>query len=94
MKRSRVTVRWKDGLHLRPAAVLVKGAQQFHSTILLKVNEKLANARSILGLLLLCASMGTAVDLEINGEDEEAALNSITAIFESGDSDPQDSDRD
>ena len=87
MRHSRIQIRWKEGLHLRPAALLVKHAGDFRSSILLKVNGRMANARSILGLLLLCATIGTMVDLEVSGEDEDAAFSSITSILETEDLD-------
>jgi len=47
-----------------------------------------ADARSILAILLLCAVVGTVVEFEINGEDEDAVLTAITSVF-----DPEDSRR-
>jgi phosphocarrier protein HPr len=85
MKRKQVTVLWEEGLHARPAAKLVKLALSFQSTIFLNANERVADARSILGVLLLCASLGTVIDLEVSGEDEETALATIAWEFESGD---------
>lgn len=81
MKSSRVFVPWKAGLHLRPAAQLVRLAQSFRSTIFLKCGDKLADARSIMSILLLAASMGAAVDVEASGEDEATAATAIAQIF-------------
>lgn len=83
MISKKVTVPWREGLHARPAARLVKRALGFQSSILLKVNEKFADARSILGVILLCASAGSVVDLEVTGVDEDAALASMVSFFES-----------
>jgi len=85
MKRARVTIPWQDGLHLRNAARLVKRARTFQSSIFLKVNERMTDARSVLGLLLLCATLGSVVDLEVSGEDEDVALATITSVFDQGD---------
>lgn len=85
MKRSQVLVRWNAGLHLRPAARLVRMAQTFHSTILLKCGGKLADARSIISVMLLAASMGTVVDIEATGVDEATAAQAIEQIFSSDD---------
>ncbi|MCP5520390.1 MAG: HPr family phosphocarrier protein [Verrucomicrobiales bacterium] len=90
MKHSQVSVRWKEGLHLRPATRLVERAKAFQSTICLKVNERLADGRSILAVLLLCATFGSVVDLEVSGEDEDQALAAVTAVFESENSDAAD----
>lgn len=85
MKRSQVSVPWKDGLHLRPATRLVRIAQTFRSTIFLSSGGKLANARSIMSVLLLAASMGAAIDVEATGEDEASAAQAIEQIFSADD---------
>jgi phosphocarrier protein len=87
MKQARVKVLWKEGLHLRHAARLVRRARSFRSSISLQVNERITDARSILGVLLLCATLGTLVDLQVSGEDEDAAIAALTSLFESGDPD-------
>lgn len=87
MKRARVTVSWKDGLHLRNAARVVRRAKSFRSSIFLKVNDRVTDARSIVGILLLCATLGSVVDLEVSGDDEDAALATIASVFETGDQD-------
>lgn len=76
---------WKSGLHLRPAAQLVRLAQSFRSTIFLKCGDKLADARSIMSILLLAAAMGAVVDVEANGDDETNAANAIAQIFSADD---------
>ena len=78
---------------MRPAARLVRLVRASKSVVWLKVGEKVADARSILAILLLCAVAGMVVDLEVHGEDEDAVLESITRVFnpELGDgSDPGD----
>lgn len=81
MKRSKVRIPWKEGLHLRLAADVVKRAMEFSSTIQLKANKQIANARSIMSIILLSATMGTVVEVEAVGEDEELALNAIVEVF-------------
>ena len=81
MKQTQVIIPWKEGLHLRPASRLVRLAKASKSAIWLKVGDKVADARSILAILLLCAAAGTVIELEINGEDEDAVLTSITSVF-------------
>lgn len=67
---------------MRPASQLVRLAKASKSAICLRVGEKVADARSILAILLLCAVAGTVVDVEIAGEDEEAVMSSITSVFD------------
>ena len=85
MKRSKVVVPWPEGLHLRPAATLVRVAQGFHSTIYVKCGEKIADLRSIMSIIALCATMGTGLDIEISGEDEQDASQAIEQLFSSHD---------
>ncbi|MGH8048398.1 MAG: HPr family phosphocarrier protein [Chthoniobacterales bacterium] len=81
MKRSSVVVVWKEGLHLRAAARLVLCAQQFHSSVFVRFKDNVANARSILAVLMLCAAMGSVLELEAAGDDEDAALAAVEAVF-------------
>jgi phosphotransferase system HPr (HPr) family protein len=74
------------GLHARAAAQLVRLAGTFKSRILLKRidNAVIADAKSILNVLTLAAPKGSELDLEIEGEDEMAALEAITDLFARG----------
>ena len=76
---------WKTGLHLLPATRLVRLAQSVRSTIFLKCGDKLADARSIVSILLLTATMGTIVDVEISGDDEAVTASAIAQIFAADD---------
>ena len=74
------------GLHARAAAKLVRCAAQFKSRIILH-NPALnatANAKSILNLLALGASLGVTLELNLDGPDENAAADAITEIFAAG----------
>ena len=90
MKRTQVIISWREGLHLRPASRLVHLAQASKSVILLKVGAKVADARSVLAILLLCTVAGMVIDVEIDGEDEDTVLTSVNSVFDqdapSGDS--------
>lgn len=92
MKRSQVAIRWKAGLHLRAAARLVKLARTFRASVLLRANQKMADARSLLALLLLCATCGTVVDIEAAGEDEDQAITALVSALETSDPDTGDGD--
>jgi phosphotransferase system HPr (HPr) family protein len=87
MKLSQVQIRWKEGLHLRRAARLACAAQAFRSTVVLKCGGKIADARSIMSVLLLAAGMSAVVDIETTGEDEANASQAIERIFTSDDDD-------
>ena len=82
MKATRLTVKWEEGLHMRAAARLVRLAQKYRSRIVLRVGARFADARSIMGIMLLCASFGTPLDVEASGEDEYEALQAVQTYFD------------
>ena len=74
------------GLHARAAAQLVRLASGFKSKILLSRPDTnaFADAKSILSILTLAASMGTALFLRVEGEDERDALEAVDRLFGEG----------
>jgi phosphotransferase system HPr (HPr) family protein len=93
MKCFRVSVPWPAGLNLLTATRVVKRAQNFPCQILLRCGGRLADARSILSILLLMAVMGTVVEVEASGEDETAAARDIAQIFSSDEPGTEDAPR-
>ena len=85
MKCSRVFVPWPTGLTLLTATRVVRRAQNFPCRILLKCGDKLADARNILSILLLTATMGAALEVEASGEGEADAASAIAQIFSADD---------
>lgn len=83
MKSSQVIVPWREGLHLRPAASLVKTVGKFRSSVWLRLGGKRADARSVLSLLMLAAAMGAMVDVEVRGDDEVGAIQAVEQVFSS-----------
>lgn len=69
------------GLHARAAAKLVRLAGSFKSHITLALRGREINAKSIMGLMMLAATRGSEVFLRANGEDEQAAVDAISALF-------------
>ena len=72
----------KLGLHARAAAKLLKCANQFSSTIELQCNNKEADAKSILSLMVLAAGKGTKVTITADGEDEQIAVKEIGNLID------------
>ncbi len=70
------------GLHGRAAARLVHTANRFESSVLLRANGREAEARSILGVLLLGAGRGAMLTVRGRGEDEQAAVTAICDLVE------------
>lgn len=82
-----VTITNRLGLHARAAAKLVRLAESFASSIHLEREDgsATADAKSILGVLMLAASRsGSSLRVIADGPDEAAALEAITAIFADG----------
>lgn len=92
MRRSNVTVDWPEGLHMRAAAKVVRCTQRFKSTVVVRFCGQVANARNILSVIALCAAMGSVLEIEAVGEDEQDALAAVESVFSvdggSGDSSP------
>ena len=82
MKSGRIEVLNKLGLHARAAAQVVRIASGFESEISLHNENQTANAKGIMGLMMLSATKGTSLLLEVEGADENSAYEAIQKIFE------------
>jgi phosphocarrier protein HPr len=71
----------KLGLHARAAGHLVKTASDFKSRVTLEKAGARANAKSIMGLMLLAAGRGQTVTVTTEGEDEAAAMAAVEALI-------------
>ncbi|MRH44520.1 phosphocarrier protein HPr [Aquibacillus halophilus] len=65
------------GIHARPATVLIQQANRFNSEIKLEYGKKVANLKSIMGVMSLAIEHGASFKLSVNGHDEEEALNNL-----------------
>lgn len=72
------------GLHARPAAALVKLASKFEADFYIHMYGYKVNGKSILGVMTLAAEKGAELELELDGPDEEKAVEAITELIESG----------
>ena len=70
------------GLHARASAKLTKLAGSFRSEIFVSRNGRRVNAKSIMGVMMLAAGMGSDVEMEIEGEDEAAAMDALTRLID------------
>jgi len=80
--RSTLRISNKLGLHARASAKLTKLAASFSSDVFMSRNGRRVNAKSIMGVMMLAAGLGTEVEFEISGEDEQAAMSAIAALIE------------
>ena len=72
-----ITINIPTDMEARPVALLVQVASQFESNIYVEVEDKKVNAKSIMGMMTLGLDTGEEITLYVNGEDEEAAMDSI-----------------
>lgn len=69
------------GLHARPATLLVQEASRYASEVELEHNDKKVNVKSIMGVMSLGLSKGSAFKMITSGHDEEEAMAGIEALF-------------
>ena len=81
MIKRNITISNKLGLHARASAKLTKLAGSFKSEIHMSRNGRRVNAKSIMGVMMLAAGIGSEVTLETDGEREEEAINALLALI-------------
>ena len=72
----------KRGLHARASAKVVEAAARFQSEITISKDGQRVNARSIMGLMMLAASLGSEIGVEAEGPDAAAAMTAMLALIE------------
>lgn len=82
MVEKEITLTNRLGLHARPAARVVQTASQFKSEIRLKRDDLEVNGKSIMGVMMLAAEMGSRILIRVEGEDETRALEALVKLFE------------
>ena len=68
-------------LHARASSKLTQTASQFNCEIWIEKNGRKVNAKSIMGVMMLAAAMGSSITLETNGADEQAAMSALQALI-------------
>ena len=79
----KVTVKNKQGLHARPAALFVQLANKFESEITVRKGKEKVNGKSIMGILMLAAGQGSQIVIEAEGTDAEAAILELERLVSS-----------
>ena len=72
----------KKGLHARASAKIVEAAARFQSQIMVSKDGQSVDARSIMGLMMLAASLGSEIRIEVAGPDADDAMRAIMALVE------------
>jgi phosphocarrier protein len=73
----------RAGIHARPSALLVQATKDFKSNIHIEKENERINAKSIMGVITLGAAYGTELKIIAEGEDEQAAVDTLVRLFES-----------
>jgi phosphocarrier protein HPr len=80
--RGTFVVKNKLGLHARAAAKLTQLASRYPCDVSAGNDEQVVNAKSVMGLLLLCGAKGTSLIVEANGENAEDAVRAIGELID------------
>jgi phosphocarrier protein HPr len=83
MIKSTITISNRLGLHARASAKLTKLAASFRCEVHLCRGGRRVNAKSIMGVMMLAAGLGTEVEIETDGVDEHAAMHSLRELIDS-----------
>lgn len=78
------TIKNKMGLHMRPADILVKAMTQYKSDITIIFNSKKIDGKSIMNIMASCIKCGSEIEVQFDGEDEEAMLCAFEQLVENG----------
>lgn len=81
MHAKELVIKWQDGLRASKAASFVETAGRFSSTIFVEKDNKKINAKSIMGVLSLCAKQGEKIYVYAQGKDEEEAVKAIEELI-------------
>ncbi len=82
MKEAELTIKNKLGLHARAASLFVKTAEKFKCGVEMEKDGIRVNAKSIMGILMLAAPLGSTVKITTNGESEDECLSALATLVE------------
>ena len=82
--RKMVTIKNKQGLHARPAAIFVRLANKFDSDIVVRRGREEVSGKSIMGILMLGCEKGSKVELSAKGKDAERAIAELSELLGKG----------
>ena len=81
MSKATTTITNKLGLHARASAKLTKLEGSFPCEVWLCKGERRVNAKSIMGVMMLAAGIGSTVEVEANGEREQEAVDALLVLI-------------
>ncbi len=81
MIKTSANINNKLGLHARASAKITKLAGSFACEVWISKGERRVNAKSIMGVMMLAAGLGSIVEVETSGADEQAAMDALLALI-------------
>ncbi len=81
MIKTSTSITNKLGLHARASAKLTKLAGSFASEVWMTKGERRVNAKSIMGVMMLAAGIGSTIEVETDGKDEQQAMDALLALI-------------
>jgi phosphocarrier protein len=81
MIKTTTTISNKLGLHARASAKLTKLAGSFPCEVWISKGDRRVNAKSIMGVMMLAAGLGSEVELETDGTQEQEAMDALLALM-------------
>jgi phosphocarrier protein HPr len=84
MRRQKVTINVKNGLHMRIAGRIVDRSRTSESKITIRRGQSSADARSIIDLLTLAVTEGSEIEIVVDGRDEETVIRELEALLSDG----------
>ena len=81
MIKTRTTISNKLGLHARASAKLTKLAGSFPCDVFMSRGERRINAKSIMGVMMLAAGLGSEVEIETSGDRAQEAMDALLALI-------------
>ncbi|HYP82658.1 HPr family phosphocarrier protein [Variovorax sp.] len=82
MNKKSVTISNKLGLHARASAKLTKLAGSYPCDVWITRADRRVNAKSIMGVMMLAAGMGTTIEVETDGDKEDEAMAALVALID------------
>lgn len=82
MKSFTYVIKDKEGIHARPAGIVVAEAKKYTSTVSITNKGKKADLKRIFGVMGLCVKSNEEVLIEVEGADEEIAAKALQEVFE------------
>ena len=79
--KKKITVKNKQGLHARPAALFVQLANKFDGRISVARDSEKVNGKSIMGILMLGAEKDSEIEIEVEGKDAQEALQALEELL-------------